>query len=90
MYFNYAIGNMLYSIRAYYNELAKENDWEHLHHKVHYDDEITTPCKIVDFFDGRKPHGKFPKSMAEDTIVMEHKYLLKLWSKHLDKAFQDN
>ena len=29
------------------------------------------PCEIVDFFDKDNPHGKVPKSMANDLIIME-------------------
>ena len=52
---------------------------------------ILMPCKIVDFFDRKKPHGKVPVSMAEDLIIMEWKYYMSWWSKNLNYAkWQDN
>ena len=77
------------NIHAYYNELAEEKGWEkmHKHHKY----SIPMPCKIVDFFDRKKPHGKVPVSMAEDLIIMEWKYYMSWWSKNLNyPKWQDN
>ena len=48
------------------------------------------PCKIVDFFDKDNPHGKVPKSMAEDLIIMEWKHYMSWWSKHLPDTLEIN
>ena len=60
-----------------------------MHKHNHYT--INMPCKIVDFFDRKKPHGKVPVSMAEDLIIMEYKHYMSWWSKNLNYTrWQDN
>ena len=70
IYLNYTIKYSMTNIRNFYNVLAKENGWQHMKGRDGWAN-IFMPCKIVGFFPADKPHGKFPKSMAEDMIIME-------------------
>ena len=89
VYFNYTVKNSFYNIRAFYNERAREEGWEEMD-PVPDGWKILTPCKIVDFFDKDNPHGKVPKDMAEDLIIMEQKHYMSWWSKNLPEFCADN
>ena len=68
--FNYTFDDSFNNIVSFYNERALEEGWEQMD-RVSQDLKIIMPCEIVDFFDNDNPHGKVPKSMANDLIIME-------------------
>ena len=86
------IHDILGVIHHNYNPIAKERGWKTMANVPGGNDTINSvsiPCKIIGFFPA-EAYGKLSKEASANTFVLEWKYWLSYFSKHLNEHYSDN